>query len=77
MDFGIEECVCSTLFTEKVFMCVESSCVCMCAQAKWIPMSASFVMLGQHPRATGCMQVYELDGADARMVREVERPVRS
>ena len=39
-------------------------------------MSASFVMLGQHPRATGCMQVYELDGADAKMVREVERPVR-
>lgn len=51
--------------------------IAMCAQAKWIPMSASFVMLGQHPRATGCLQVYELDGADAKMVREVERPVRA
>ena len=37
-------------------------------------MSARFVMLGQHPRATGCMQVYELEGADAKLVKEVERP---
>lgn len=61
---SIDKCVCMYVF------------VCVRAQAKWIPMSASFVMLGQHPRATGCMQVYELDGADAKVVQEVERPVR-
>ena len=39
---------------------------------RWIPSSARFVALGSYARNTGCLQVYELDGADLKLVKEVE-----
>ncbi|KAK9818367.1 hypothetical protein WJX72_011381 [[Myrmecia] bisecta] len=41
---------------------------------KWIPSSARFVALGTFPRNTGCLQVWELQGAELKMTKEVERP---
>jgi WD repeat-containing protein 92 len=39
---------------------------------KWIPSSARFVVMGAFARATGCLQVYELDGVDLKLNKEVE-----
>ena len=38
---------------------------------KWIPSSAKFVVLGNHPRGTGALQVYEVSQGDAKLVTEV------
>jgi hypothetical protein len=38
---------------------------------KWIPCSARFVVLGQHSRGTGAMQVFELNQGKAELVHEV------
>jgi WD40 repeat protein len=40
----------------------------------WIPSSARFVVLGQNPKATGRMQIYELTGGAAKCVHECEKP---
>ncbi|KAI9207058.1 WD40-repeat-containing domain protein [Polychytrium aggregatum] len=40
---------------------------------KWVPCSARFVAIGQHSRGTGALQVYELDGGDAKLVHETEK----
>ncbi|CAG8444927.1 5143_t:CDS:2 [Funneliformis mosseae] len=39
---------------------------------RWIPSSAKFVVLGQHPRGTGLFQVYELDEQELVLVEERE-----
>ena len=39
---------------------------------RWIPSSARFVVMGAYPRATGCLQVYELDGTEVKLTKEKE-----
>jgi WD40 repeat protein len=39
---------------------------------KWIPSSARFVVMGSYARATGCLQVYELDNTTLKLQKEVE-----
>ncbi|RGB25458.1 WD repeat-containing protein 92-like protein [Rhizophagus diaphanus] len=39
---------------------------------KWIPFSAKFVVLGQHPRGTGLFQVYELNEQELMLIKERE-----
>ena len=38
---------------------------------KWIPYSAKFVVLGNHARGTGAIQIYELASGDVKLVKEV------
>lgn len=38
---------------------------------KWVPCSARFIVLGQHPRGTGALQVYELSEGEAKVVQQV------
>ncbi|KAI9366754.1 WD40-repeat-containing domain protein [Zopfochytrium polystomum] len=40
---------------------------------RWIPCSARFVVLGQHARGTGALQVLELEKGKIVMVHEVEK----
>ncbi|KAJ3413444.1 WD repeat-containing protein 92 [Chytridiales sp. JEL 0842] len=40
---------------------------------KWLPCSARFVVLGQHSRGTGALQVYELEQGKAVLVHETEK----
>jgi len=40
---------------------------------KWVPSSARFVVLGSYAKATGCLQVYELDGTQVKLLKEVEK----
>ena len=39
---------------------------------RWIPSSAKFVVLGQHPKGTGLFQVYELDEQGLVLIKEVK-----
>ncbi|XP_069116254.1 dynein axonemal assembly factor 10-like [Argopecten irradians] len=41
--------------------------------AKWIPSSAKFVVLGNHARGTGAIQIYEVSHGDVALVKEVEK----
>lgn len=41
--------------------------------SKWIPYSAKFVVLGNHARGTGALQIYELTSGDVKLVKEVQR----
>jgi WD repeat-containing protein 92 len=38
---------------------------------RWVPSSAKFVLIGERPRGTGSIQVYELDGGSGKLVHEV------
>lgn len=40
-------------------------------ESKWIPYSAKFVILGNQPRGTGSIQIYELTSGDVKCVKEV------
>lgn len=39
--------------------------------SKWIPCSAKFVCLGNFPRGTGVMQIYEVQRGEAQLIKEV------
>ena len=41
--------------------------------SKWIPCSAKFVVLGNHPRGTGALQVYEVSHGDIKLIKEVDK----
>ncbi|XP_030604101.1 dynein axonemal assembly factor 10 [Archocentrus centrarchus] len=42
--------------------------------SKWIPCSAKFVCLGNFPRGTGVIQIYEVHQGEAQLIKEVEKP---
>lgn len=39
--------------------------------SKWIPCSAKFVCLGNFPRGTGVIQIYEVQHGEAQLISEV------
>ena len=39
--------------------------------AKWIPCSAKFVVLGSHAKGTGALQVYEVSHGDVKLIHDV------
>ncbi|KAL4237762.1 WD repeat-containing protein 92 [Mactra antiquata] len=41
--------------------------------AKWIPCSAKFVVLGNYARGTGALQIYEVSHGDLNLVKEAEK----
>lgn len=43
---------------------------------KWIPYSAKFVLLGNHARGTGAIQIYELESGDVKLVKEVNNLIK-
>ena len=38
--------------------------------SKWIPCSPKFVVLGNHARGTGALQIYEISHGDVTLVTE-------
>jgi len=42
--------------------------------AKWVPMSAKFAVVGCYPKGSGALQVHELDGASLKLVAQREVP---
>jgi len=38
---------------------------------RWVPCSAKFVVLGNHARGTGALQIYEMSHGDVNLVHEV------
>lgn len=41
---------------------------------RWVPQSARFVVLGQYPRATGCIRVCQLNKGKCEKLAETEQP---
>ncbi|XP_071963402.1 dynein axonemal assembly factor 10-like [Antedon mediterranea] len=41
---------------------------------KWIPRSAKMVVLGNHPRGTGVMQIFELSHGQVNLIHDIEKP---
>ena len=41
--------------------------------ARWIPCSARFVVLGNHARGTGALQIYEISKGSVNLVKSVSR----
>lgn len=41
--------------------------------AKWIPSSAKFVVLGSRPRGSGVIQIYEISNGELKLIKDVER----
>ena len=39
--------------------------------AKWVPRSARFVVVGSYPRGTGAFQIYELSQGDVKLLKDV------
>lgn len=39
--------------------------------SKWIPYSAKFIVLGNHARGSGAIQIYELVSGDVKLIKEV------
>ncbi|CEM07612.1 unnamed protein product [Vitrella brassicaformis CCMP3155] len=42
--------------------------------ARWVPHSPRFVILGQLPRATGCLKIYEMEREKLKIVADTEKP---
>ena len=38
---------------------------------RWVPCSAKFVVLGNHARGTGALQIYEMSHGDINLIHEV------
>lgn len=41
--------------------------------AKWIPCSAKFVVMGSQPRGSGIIQIYEVSSGELNLVKDIER----
>lgn len=41
--------------------------------AKWIPCSAKFVVMGSKPRGTGIIQIYEISNGELKLVKDISR----
>ncbi|XP_032669570.1 WD repeat-containing protein 92 [Odontomachus brunneus] len=41
--------------------------------AKWIPCSAKFVVMGARPRGTGIIQIYEVSSGELKLIKDIER----
>ena len=39
--------------------------------SKWVPCSAKFVCMGNYPRGTGVLQIYEISHGELQLVKEV------
>lgn len=42
-------------------------------ESKWIPCSAKFVILGNHAKGTGALQIYEVSHGDVKIVKECDK----
>lgn len=41
--------------------------------AKWIPCSTKFVVMGSKPRGSGVIQIYEVSSGQLKLVKSIER----
>jgi len=41
---------------------------------KWIPQAAKFCLLGQAPKATGLLQIFQLEKTELKKIYETEKP---
>jgi len=56
----------------QVVCLIEKSLSFSAFDTKWVPCSAKIVVLGSYPRSTGAIHIYELDGSELSLVKEVK-----
>ncbi|KAJ3013654.1 WD repeat-containing protein 92, partial [Thoreauomyces humboldtii] len=62
-----------TLEKCQIITHVQKSLTFTAYDVKWVPCSARFVVLGQHARGTGALQVFELEDGDIKLIHEAEK----
>ncbi|KAM9365845.1 dynein axonemal assembly factor 10 [Pholidichthys leucotaenia] len=64
----------SSLSKPQIILHTQNSLNFTVFETKWIPCSAKFVCLGNYPRMTGVMQIYEVQHGEALLIKEIEKP---
>jgi len=65
------EAAAAALSKPQIIVHVEKSLNYTVFDAKWVPCSAKFVVVGSHPRDTGALEVYELSKGELKTVLKV------
>jgi WD repeat-containing protein 92 len=55
----------------QIICLIEKSLPFSIFDVKWIPCSAKVVVLGTNPRSTGAIQIFELNGSELSLLKEV------
>jgi WD repeat-containing protein 92 len=55
----------------QIICLIEKSLPFSIFDVKWIPCSAKVVVLGTNPRSTGAIQIFELNGTELSLLKEV------
>lgn len=63
-----------TLAKPQVITHIEKSLDYTLFDAKWVPCSAKFAVLGSRARGTGIVQIYEITSGDIKLVKTIDRP---
>ncbi|XP_069464246.1 dynein axonemal assembly factor 10 isoform X1 [Ambystoma mexicanum] len=66
--------MCSPLEKPQIICHVQKSVNYTVFDCKWLPRSARFVCLGNYPRGTGVLQIYEIEHGELRLLSEIEKP---
>jgi len=67
------EAAAAALSKPQIIVHVEKSLNYTVFDAKWVPCSAKFVVVGSHPRDTGALEVYELSKGELKTVLKVKK----
>ena len=65
------ETAAAALAKPQIIVHIEKSLNYTVFDAKWIPCSAKFVVVGSHPRDTGALEVYELSKGELKSISKV------
>eukprot|EP00906_Rhabdomonas_costata_P028453 RCo040303 len=63
-----------TKHRQQIIEYVKKSLTFTIFDTKWIPSSARFVAVGNYPRNTGCIFVYQLSNGELKQLKELEQP---
>ena len=61
----------AALSKPQIIVHIEKSLNYTVFDAKWIPCSPKFVVVGSHPRDTGALEVYELSKGELKCISKV------
>ena len=69
------EVAAAALSKPQIIVHVEKSLNYTVFDAKWVPCSAKFIVVGSHPRDTGALEVYELSKGELKTVLKVKEGI--
>lgn len=72
----LEHCIISImekLAKPQIISHIEKSVDYSVFDAKWVPCSAKFAVMGSRPRGSGVVQIYEVSSGELELVKSIER----